>query len=123
MTVAPLKCIDPPCCLANAQAHRERPTRGHSAFSEPPPGRDAVVREVRLLSSLREEPFIIIVVPNPKPHNCVALQDTDRTIPPGDAYRPNVLVVIDTLETERRMKGILGPEAIGFASALFEVFV
>ena len=30
----------------NAGAHREPPKRGHSAFSEPPPGDDAVESQV-----------------------------------------------------------------------------
>jgi hypothetical protein len=66
--------------------------------------------------------FVIIVVPNPNPRNGVSLKDTDRTIPSCDTHGPNVLVLIDALKTERRVKRVLCPEAVGFPSTLFEVF-
>jgi hypothetical protein len=62
------------------------------------------------------------MVPNPKPRNGVSLQDTDRTITSCNADCPNVLVLIDALEAERRVKRILGLETIGFPSTLLEVF-
>jgi hypothetical protein len=72
---------------------------------------------------LREEPFVIIMVPDPKPRHGVSLKDTDRTITSCDAYRPNVLVLVDAFETERGLKRILGPEAVGFPIALSKVFI
>jgi hypothetical protein len=54
---------------------------------------------VKLLSSLREELLIIVVVPNPKPCDRIPLKDTNCSITPCDAYGPNILVLVDALET------------------------
>jgi len=102
-----------------------------NVIGRPPRPRDPPVcpldngglRGVKLLFLSREELLIIIVVPNPKPRDGVPLKNADRTIPPGDTYRPNVLVLVDALETQRGMKGILCPKSIRFPRALFEICV
>jgi hypothetical protein len=105
LSLCPFSC---PTGRINAQRTASRPTTSFGFRQNHP---------------LREEPFIIIVVPNPKPCDGISNQNAYRAIPSRDSDRPNVFVLIDTLETKRGMKRVLCPEPICFPSTLFEVFI
>ena len=61
--------------------------------------------------------LIIIVAADPVPINDVILYRADGTITARNSYRPNILLVVNTLEMQRGMKGILCPQAISFPCA------
>jgi hypothetical protein len=59
---------------------------------------------------------------NPEPGYYVIVKNAEGSIPKGYPDGPDVLCCIDAFEMERRMKGILLPKPIGFASAFFDTF-
>jgi hypothetical protein len=59
---------------------------------------------------------------NPEPGYYPIVENAERSIPTGYPDGPYVFCCIDAFEMERRMKGILLPEPIGFASAFFDAF-
>jgi hypothetical protein len=72
--------------------------------------------------SLGEETFIHVMAPNPKPRHSMPFQKANSAIAPRYAYRPNILLVVDTLKTQRRMEGIVCPQLIGFPGTTFDIF-
>lgn len=49
------------------------------------------------------------MTPNPKPRYCIPLKYADGTVAKRDSHRPDVFLLIDALEMQGWVKGILRP--------------
>jgi hypothetical protein len=59
---------------------------------------------------------------NPEPRYDIIFENAEGSIPKGYPDGPDVFCCIDAFEMERRMKRVLFPKPIGFASAFFDAF-
>jgi hypothetical protein len=71
---------------------------------------------------LRKEAFIHVMAPNPKPRHGTPFQKAKGSIAPRYAHRPNILLVVDTLKTQRRMEGVVSPQLISFPGTTLNIF-
>jgi hypothetical protein len=72
---------------------------------------------------LREETFIVVVTAHPEPCDRIAFKYTNRAATKCYSDGPDVFLVIDTLEMQRGMKGVLCPQAIGFPGSALDSLV
>jgi hypothetical protein len=56
-----------------------------------------------------KETLIIVVTSNPKPRNRVSFKNANGTITPAYSYRPNIFLMVDAFETQRRVERVLRP--------------
>ena len=78
--------------------------------------------DYRAYGSLGQEAFIHVMAPNPKPRHSMPFQNAKGSIAPRYAYRPNILLVVDTFKTQRRMEGVVCPQLISFPGTTLDIF-
>ena len=71
-------------------------------------------------SKLPDQAIVLRVRPDPEPEHFISLEHADRAPAEVDANRIDRKRIVDFLEAERRVRGVLAPAGVGIPSILLD---
>ena len=65
-----------------------------------------------------QKPLVLSMTPNPEPSHFVVLQKSDGAVSEGHANGVEGVLLVDPLEVEARVPGVLAKQLVGFLSSV-----